>query len=296
MSAIQHRYDFVYIFDVTNGNPNGDPDAGNRPRVDPDTGRGLVTDVCLKRKIRNFVALARGNDPGHGIYMADKAILNNAHLKAWTEQGIEPDKKGDYSRLPKGEEDARKVTKWMCDNFFDIRAFGAVMSTEKNAGQVRGPIQITFAESIDPISPQEISITRSSVTNERDTEKERTMGNKHIVPYGLYRAHGFISARLANDSKKGTGFSENDLALLWRALSEMFDHDRSAARGEMTARGLIVFEHESDLGNASASKLFERVTIARAPGSEGPPRAFADYKVSINAADMPKGVTFHNMI
>jgi CRISPR-associated protein Csd2 len=296
MNAITHRYDFVYLFDVTNGNPNGDPDAGNRPRVDPATGHGLVTDVCLKRKIRNFVTLARGRDQGYGIYMAEKAVLNNAHLEAWTKQGIEPDKKSDYSRLPKEEESARKITKWMCDNFFDIRTFGAVMSTEKNAGQVRGPIQFTFAESLDPISPLEISITRSSVTNERDVEKERTMGNKFIVPYGLYRAHGFISGRLANDARKGTGFSEDDLALFWRALAEMFDHDRSAARGEMTARRLVVFEHESDLGNAPATKLFERVRVGRAEGSEGPPRAFSDYDVNIDEAAMPAGIRMLDLI
>jgi CRISPR-associated protein Csd2 len=296
MSAISHRYDFVYLFDVVNGNPNGDPDAGNRPRVDPDTGRGLVTDVCLKRKIRNYVALAKGDTTGFAIYMAEKAILNNSNLKAWTEQGIEPEKKGDYSRLPKDEENARRITKWMCDNFFDIRAFGAVMSTDKNAGQVRGPIQITFAESLDPVSPLEISITRSSVTNARDAEKERTMGNKYIVPYGLYRAHGFISARLANDARKGTGFSEEDLALLWRALAEMFDHDRSAARGEMTARGLIVFEHESDLGNAPATKLFDRVRVERVRSAEGPPRTFSDYAVTVDHENLPAGVKVLQLI
>lgn len=296
MSAITHRYDFVYLFDVVNGNPNGDPDAGNRPRVDPDTSRGLVTDVCLKRKVRNFVALAKGDIPGFAIYMAEKAILNNSNLEAWTKQGIEPDKKGDYSRLPKDEENARRITRWMCDNFYDIRAFGAVMSTDKNAGQVRGPIQITFAESLDPVSPLEISITRSSVTNERDADKERTMGNKHIVPYGLYRAHGFISARLANDAKKGTGFSEDDLALFWRALTEMFDHDRSAARGEMTARRLVVFEHESDLGNAPATKLFDRVKVSRAPGSDGPPRAFSDYLVTLDEAPPTAGVKALDLI
>lgn len=293
MNAISHRYDFVYLFDVTNGNPNGDPDAGNLPRLDPETGLGLVTDVCLKRKVRNFVSLAHGEEPGYRIYMAERAVLNLRHREAYAAAKLTSEAK----KLPKKEGEARLLTKWMCDNFFDIRAFGAVMSTEVNVGQVRGPIQLTFARSQDPIVPLEISITRSSITNEKDALlNERTMGRKHIVPYGLYRAHGFISARLANDPGKGTGFSENDLALLWRALSEMFDHDRSAARGEMTARGLFVFEHESDLGNASATKLFERVTIARAPGSAGPPRAFADYKITINEADMPEGVTLHNMI
>ena len=293
MSAISHRYDFVYLFDVINGNPNGDPDAGNMPRLDPETGLGLVTDVCLKRKVRNFVSLARGNDPGYRIYMAERAVLNLQHREAYAATGLTSEVK----KLPKKEEEARSLTKWMCDNFFDIRAFGAVMSTEVNVGQVRGPLQFTFARSLDPIVPLEISITRSSVTNEKDAlTNDRTMGRKHIVPYGLYRAHGFISARLANDAKKGTGFSEDDLALFWRALTEMFDHDRSAARGEMTARRLVVFEHESDLGNAPAHKLFERVKVSRAPGSDGPPRAYSDYLVTLDAAALPAGVKVLDLI
>jgi CRISPR-associated protein Csd2 len=293
MPAINHRYDFVYLFDVANGNPNGDPDAGNMPRLDAETGLGLVTDVCLKRKVRNFVSLARGADPGFRIYMAERAVLNLQHREAYAATGLTPEAK----KLPKKEEEARSLTKWMCDNFYDIRAFGAVMSTEVNVGQVRGPIQFTFGHSIDPIIPIEVSITRSSVTNEDDAKKsDRTMGRKHIVPYGLYRAHGFISARLANDAKKGTGFSEDDLAVFWRALGEMFDHDRSAARGEMTARRLVVFEHESDLGNAPAHKLLDRVKVSRTKDSDGPPRAYSDYLVTLDDAPLPAGVTMLDLI
>jgi CRISPR-associated protein Csd2 len=286
---ITNRYDFVFLFDVHNGNPNGDPDAGNMPRMDPETGHGLVTDVAIKRKIRNYVAMARGAAAGYDIYMRDGAVLNVEHRKAYEHFGIEPDTKS--KKAPKDK--ARELTAWMCGNFFDIRTFGAVMSTEVNTGQVRGPVQLTFAESIDPIVPMEISITRSSVTNERDAlQNDRTMGRKHIVPYGLYRAHGFISARLANDSTKGTGFSEADLALIWEALANMFDHDRAAARGEMTTRGIIVFRHDSDLGNAPAHKLLERVTVARA-GADGqsPPRSFGDYAVTVNKTDLPPGIT-----
>jgi CRISPR-associated protein Csd2 len=315
MTAIDRRYDFVYLFDIIDGNPNGDPDAGNKPRLDPDTSQGLVTDVCIKRKVRNYVAEAKNGEPGFAIYMSERAILNRSHQRAWTEQQIEPEKKDDYSKLPRDEAKARQLTVWMCRNFFDIRAFGAVMTTDVNAGQVRGPIQFTFGRSIEPINPMEVSITRSSVTNERDIEKERTMGNKHIVPYGLYRAHGFISARLANDSRKGTGFSSEDLDLFWRALAEMFDHDRSAARGEMTARKLIVFEHNSDLGNAPAHALFERVQVKRrrpdgglqdcegAPPNGGGPREalpsarwFGDYSVMVDKDGLPGGITVHERL
>jgi CRISPR-associated protein Csd2 len=284
---IANRYDFVFLFDVRNGNPNGDPDAGNMPRMDPETGRGLVTDVAIKRKIRNYVAMARGDVPDYDIYMQERAVLNRAHQRAYTALEL----KSESKKLPKDEDKARQLTRWMCGNFFDIRTFGAVMSTEVNAGQVRGPVQFTFAESIDPIMPMEISITRSSVTNEKYAlQNERTMGRKHIVPYGLYKTHGFISGRLANDVKKGTGFSEADLALVWEALGNMFDHDRAAARGEMTARGLIVFKHESDLGNAPAHKLLERVTVTRAE-DDGPPRGFGDYTVTIDEADLPAGIS-----
>jgi CRISPR-associated protein Csd2 len=290
---IGNRYDFVFLFDVRNGNPNGDPDAGNMPRMDAETGRGLVTDVALKRKIRNYVAMARGDTPGYDIYMQERAVLNRAHERAYTALGL----KSESKKLPKDDTKARELTAWMCGNFFDIRAFGAVMSTEVNTGQVRGPVQLTFAESIDPIVPMEISITRSSVTNEKDAlQNDRTMGRKHIVPYGLYRAHGFISGRLANDTKKGTGFSEADLELVWEALANMFDHDRAAARGEMTARGLYVFKHDSDLGNAPAHKLLERVKVSRSESAEGPPRGFNDYAISVNTADLPQGITLESKL
>lgn len=292
-TPIGHRYDFVFLFDVRNGNPNGDPDAGNMPRMDPETGRGLVTDVALKRKIRNYVAMARGGTPGFDIYMRDGAVLNVEHRKAYAAFGIEPDTK--TKKAPKDK--AQALTRWMCDNFFDVRSFGAVMSTEVNAGQVRGPVQFTFAESADPIMPMEISITRSSVTNEKDAEKnDRTMGRKHIVPYGFYRAHGFISARLANDPTKGTGFSEDDLTLLWEALGNMFDHDRAAARGEMNARALVIFQHESDLGNASAHTLLERVAVGRTNNADAPPRGFADYTVTVDETALPVGITVQRII
>lgn len=288
MSAIANRYEFVYLFDVTNGNPNGDPDAGNLPRLDPETNQGLVTDVALKRKIRNYAALEKEGEPGYTIYMQEKSVLNNQHKRAYTALGIEPEAK----KLPKDEAKARELTAWMCKNFFDVRTFGAVMTTEVNAGQVRGPVQIAFASSIDPVVPQEVSITRVAVTNERDLEKERTMGRKHILPYGLYRVHGFISAKLA----ERTGFSEDDLALLWRALTNLFEHDRSAARGEMAARKLIVFKHDHPMGNAPAHHLFEKIKVERADGQiDTPARGFADYRVSIDRESMPAGVTLTEM-
>ena len=287
MTAIAHRYEFVYLFDVTNGNPNGDPDAGNLPRLDPETNRGLVTDVALKRKIRNFVALEKEDAPGYAIYMQEKAILNHQHGEAYKALGIEPvDKK-----LPKDEAKAKAITQWMCTNFFDVRTFGAVMTTGVNAGQVRGPVQLAFASSIEPVLPLEISITRMAVTTEKEAEAQsgdnRTMGRKHILPYGLYRAHGFVSAKLA----ERTGFSEDDLQLLWRALINMFEHDRSAARGEMAARKLIVFEHEHPMGDAPAHVLFDTVKVKRAkPEDDGPAREFADYRVSVEAGALPSGV------
>lgn len=293
MPAIAHRYDFVFLFDVKNGNPNGDPDAGNLPRLDPETGRGLVTDVALKRKVRNYVAMARGDEAGFDIYMQERAVLNTAHRRAYAALSLTPEPK----KLPKDEARARELTRWMCTNYFDIRTFGAVMSTEVNCGQVRGPVQMTFAQSEHPIVPLEISITRSSVTNEKDAEKnDRTMGRKHIVPYALYRAHGFISGRLANDPKKGTGFSEDDLTLFWEALSNMFDHDRSAARGEMAARGLIVFRHDSDLGNAPAHTLFDRVSVRRTDGDAQPPRGFGDYQVAVDEVGLPTGIQVQRLI
>ncbi len=294
MSAIANRYEFVYLFDVTNGNPNGDPDAGNMPRLDPETNQGLVTDVCLKRKIRNYVALEKSDaegkpEQGYVIYMQEKSVLNNQHKQAYAALGIEPEPK----KLPKNEAKAHELTRWMCANFFDVRAFGAVMTTEVNAGQVRGPIQLAFATSIDPVIPLEVSITRMAVTNEKDLEKERTMGRKHIIPYGLYRAHGFISAKLA----ERTGFSEGDLELLWRALINMFEHDRSAARGEMAARKLIVFKHDHPMGNAPAHKLFELVIVQRGEGeADTPARSFADYEVSIDRDGLPTGVTIEEVL
>lgn len=260
-AALTQRHEFVLFFDVTNGNPNGDPDAGNLPRLDPETHHGLVSDVALKRKVRNYVALARPEAPGHEIYMRDGATLNLEHKRAWTAVMPEVTKAEDQKKLPKEDAKARELTRWMCANFWDIRAFGAVMTTGVNAGQVRGPVQITFATSVEPVLPLEISITRLAATTEKDAEEKggRTMGRKHIVPYGLYRAHGFVSAPLASHPVKGTGFSEADLELLFEALGNMFEHDRSAARGEMTTRKLVVFKHAGPLGNAQAHKLFERV-------------------------------------
>jgi len=297
--SIQNRYDFVFLFDVKDGNPNGDPDAGNLPRVDAETGHGLVTDVALKRKVRNYVAMKHAGDQeatdGKGdltanrfeIYVRERAVLNRQHQRAYAAYDLKPEDK----KLPKDVQDARRITGWMCKNFYDIRAFGAVMSTEVNSGQVRGPVQLTFARSIDPVVSAEHAITRMAVTNEADLEKERTMGRKFTIPYGLYRAHGFISAHLAGE----TGFDEQDLELLWEALKSMFEHDRSAARGEMATRGLFVFKHESALGNAPAHALFERIQIKRKDGVEVA-RDFKDYEVQVNEADMPSGVTLLRMV
>lgn len=286
--SIQNRYEFVYFFDVTNGNPNGDPDSGNMPRLDPESSKGLVTDVCLKRKIRNYIQLTEGDTPGYDIYVQEKGVLNKQNQKAYDALGIKPEAK----KLPKEEEKARELTRWMCTNFFDVRTFGAVMTTEINSGQVRGPVQLAFAKSIDPIVPLEISITRMAVTHEKDLEKERTMGRKHIVPYGLYRAHGFISANLAEK----TGFSDTDLDKLWRALKMMFEHDHSAARGEMNARRLIVFKHNDALGNMPSHKLFERVEVKRVKGEQNTPASgFDDYDISINMGDL-SGVSVEDVL
>jgi len=278
---ISKRSDFVLLFDVVDGNPNGDPDAGNLPRLDPETGEGIVTDVCLKRKIRNFVELATDGEPPNAIYVKEKAVLNREHQKG-------------YDALDKDAEDASAddvaaVRDYMCRNYYDVRTFGAVMSTEVNAGQVRGPVQFTFGRSVGPVVSFDHSITRMAVTNERDLKKERTMGRKSTVPYGLYRAHGFISAAQA----RGTGFSEKDQELLLQALSEMFEHDRSAARGLMSTRGLYVFEHESELGSAPAHALFDRVTVTR--GSETP-RSFSDFEVKVDESDLPGGVTLRRVM
>lgn len=282
--TIQNRYEFVYLFDVTNGNPNGDPDAGNMPRLDPDSSRGLVTDVCLKRKIRNFIELTEDQTQGYDIYVKEKSVLNLQNKKAYEALGIIPESK----KMPKDEAKAREVTAWMCKNFFDVRTFGAVMTTEVNSGQVRGPVQLTFAKSEDPVIPLEVSITRMAVTTEKEAEAQsgdnRTMGRKHIVPYGLYRAHGFISAHLA---KKTTGFSDEDLSKLWQALEQMFEHDRSAARGEMVGRHLVVFKHATALGNAPSHELFERVVVDRVQGEKGSPaQAFSDYSVKLDGQEI----------
>ena len=281
---IRNRYDFVILFDVENGNPNGDPDAGNMPRVDPETGCGLVTDVCLKRKIRNYVEMVKDGATGYRIYIKEKVPLNRSDNEALT---ATEDLDG-----PKRDE---KIRDFMCQNFYDIRTFGAVMTTfvkEKlNCGQVRGPVQLSFARSIDPVVPQEITITRVAVTTESDAEKKNTeMGRKYIVPYGLYRAEGFVSANLA---RKVTGFSEEDLTLLWQAILNMFENDRSAARGKMAVRELIIFRHDSEWGNAPAFKLFETVRVERKPGV-AVPRAYEDYTVTV-ADDLPEGVTCTRM-
>ena len=288
--SIQNRYEFVYFFDVTNGNPNGDPDVGNMPRLDPESSKGLVTDVCLKRKIRNFIEVTCENAPGYEIYVKEKSVLNLQNKRAYEAIGIEPNTKD--KKLPKDEAKARAITAWMCNNFFDIRSFGAVMTTEVNSGQVRGPVQLAFAQSLDPIVPLEVSITRMAVTNEKDLDKERTMGRKHIVPYALYRMHGFISANLAAK----TGFSDDDLAKLCQALTLMFEHDRSAARGEMAARKLIVFKHDSALGSQPAHKLFDAVKVERVNGESGTPASgFGDYKISV-VSDGLNGVSVEELL
>ncbi len=286
--TIQNRYDFVLLFDVQDGNPNGDPDAGNLPRVDAETGKGLVTDVCLKRKVRNYVGLKHGEQPPYEIYVKEKAILNKQHERAYIEIGAGDELKNDKKR--KGGSRVEEARQWMCRNFFDVRTFGAVMSTGVNCGQVRGPVQMTFARSIDPVVALEHSITRMAVATEAEAEKQdgdnRTMGRKFTVPYGLYVAHGFVSAPLANQ----TGFSEKDLALLWESLKNMFEHDRSAARGMMATRKLVVFKHESNMGNAPAHELFDRVQIIL-KNDVTAPRSFSDYDVSVKAENLPNGVS-----
>jgi len=280
-TPINNRYEFTLLFDVKDGNPNGDPDAGNLPRIDPETGNGLVTDVCLKRKVRNYVQLTQDDKPEMKIFIKEKGILNKMIDAAFEEEYVEL-----KSNAADRTEAARQ---WMCQNYFDIRTFGAVMSTGKNAGQVRGPVQFTFARSIDRIFSAEHTITRMAVATEKEAEKQkgdnRTMGRKFTVPYGLYETHGFISAPLA----KQTGFSETDLAIFWDALLNMFDHDRSAARGEMAPQKLIIFKHSSELGNAPAQKLFSLVKVEK-KSSDKPPRSFADYTVTIDKANCPDGV------
>jgi CRISPR-associated protein Csd2 len=306
--AIQNRYDFVLLFDIKDGNPNGDPDAGNLPRLDAETGQGLVTDVCLKRKIRNFVGITKDQDEStenlqggkkrYEIYVKEKAVLNKQHERAYVAIGRKDMLEGDDKKR-KGGDSVNDARKWMCANFFDVRTFGAVMSTGVNCGQVRGPIQLTFARSLDPIVASEHSITRMAVTTEAEAEKQqgdnRTMGRKFTVPYGLYMAHGFVSSFLA----KQTGFSDDDLTVLWDALSTMFEHDRSATRSEMATRGLYVFKHDSELGNAPAHKLFDLIHVKRSTGGDSPPRSFGDYSVTLPDEGPVKGfngVTFINKL
>lgn len=286
--VIKNRYDFVVLFDVENGNPNGDPDAGNMPRVDQEMGHGLVTDVCLKRKIRNYVEAVKEGVSGYRIYIKDNVPLVQSDQEACDYLGITDIKKAKKDDAQADE----KIRNFMCSNFFDIRTFGAVMTTfvqgALNCGQVRGPVQLGFARSIDPILPQEITITRTAITTIADAQKKNTeMGRKFIVPYALYKVEGYVSANLA---RKTTGFSEADLALLWEAILRMFELDRSAARGNMATRELIVFRHESELGNAPAYQLFDRVRVQKKAG-EAPARSYQDYEVSVDEADLPPGVT-----
>jgi len=288
--AIKNRYDFVLIFDVKDGNPNGDPDAGNLPRVDPETGEGLVTDVCLKRKVRNYVGLVKEEKPPYEIYVKEKAVLNMQHERAYEALGVDL-KKDDKKR--KGGDMVDKAREWMCKNFYDVRTFGAVMSTDVNCGQVRGPVQMTFARSIDQAILLEHIITVCAARKGDKPVEEQIgiQGRKFTIPYALYRCHGFISAPLAAQ----TVFTEEDLELFWEALKNMFEHDRSAARGEMTTRRLVVFKHDSVLGSAPAHKLFERLTITRKDAST-PVRAYSDYDVSLKKDGLPKGVTIEDML
>ena len=296
MSAISNRYEFVVFFDVENGNPNGDPDAGNMPRIDPETGYGLVTDVCLKRKIRNYVETVKEGEPGYRIYVKDGVPLNRSDNEACAYVGVDPGKLKEAKK--KDENLDVKIRDFMCGNFFDIRTFGAVMTTfvtgSLNCGQIRGPVQLGFARSVDPIVPQEVTITRVTFTTEKEAETKSgntQIGRKYIVPYGLYRVEGYVSANLA---RKTTGFSEDDLNLLWQAILNMFELDRSAARGKMAVRQLIVFCHDSELGNAPAWKLFELVKAEKKPGVVAP-RAYSDYTLSVDEANLPAGVTCTRM-
>ncbi|HHW44208.1 MAG TPA: type I-C CRISPR-associated protein Cas7/Csd2 [Desulfotomaculum sp.] len=293
----RRRHDFVLLYDVTDGNPNGDPDAGNLPRVDPETMQGLVTDVCLKRKVRNWIDITRGSEPRFKIYVQDKGIaLNDLHQRAYDAQGLTS------TGTKQKREDVEKARQWMCDNFFDIRTFGAVMTTGVNCGQVRGPVQMTFARSVDPIVPLDLSITRVAVTRPEDaavvegedtrgTGKTTEMGRKPLVPYGLYRSFGFVNPHFAAQ----TGFSEEDLRLFWQALQLMWDLDRSSSRGLMACRGLYIFSHENPLGNAPAHALLERVTIKRKAGVETA-RRFEDYEVHVLEGGLPEGVTFTRLV
>lgn len=295
--SIKNRYEFVILFDVENGNPNGDPDAGNMPRVDPETGLGLVTDVCLKRKIRNYVETVKEDADGYRIYIKDGVPLNRSDAEAYETLGVTDktvkEKKKDDSHLDE------KIRDWMCANFYDIRTFGAVMTTfvkaALNCGQVRGPVQLGFARSVEPVMPQEVTITRVAITTEADAEKKGTeMGRKYIIPYGLYRCEGYVSANLA---RKTTGFSEEDLELLWQAILNMFEHDHSAARGKMAVRELIIFKHDCELGCAPAWKLFESVKVERTDKDDAAPaRSYGDYRVTVDESALPTGITCRRMV
>ena len=292
---VQNRYDIVYLFDITDGNPNGDPDAGNLPRIDPETGQGLVTDVCLKRKIRNFVGLVNGEKPPYEIYVKERAVLNAQHERAYEALELKPEKR----KMPKEEAKAREITAWMCKNFFDIRTFGAVMSTDVNCGQVRGPVQLGLARSIDRVVSAEHAVTRCAVTTAAEAEKQqgdnRTMGRKFTIPYGLYRVHAYVNPHLAEQ----TGFSADDLHLLKEAFAHMFEQDRSAARANMRPCRCVAFKHESKLGNARADQLFARVTVALKPEvaeSKRPPRSFDDYILRVADKDLPAGVSVEQWV
>lgn len=295
IEPIQNRYDFVLFYDVKNGNPNGDPDAGNLPRIDPATSKGIVSDVCIKRKIRNYVDLLKGESidelstdkdaVGYKIYVQEHAVLNERHALAYDYTGIKLPKK---ANKPKTDDEVKALQDFLCRNFFDIRTFGAVMDTgDKRCGQVRGPVQLCFGESIDPVMPMDMSITRMAVTNAKDADKERTMGRKQYIPYGLYRMEGFVSASLA----QRTGFDQSDLDLLWEALMRMFENDRSAARGLMTSRELVIFKHDSKLGNAPAAKLFDLVTVDRLVPDDREARSFSDYRINVDTDSLPQGVS-----
>ena len=285
---MNNRYDFVYLFDCKDGNPNGDPDAANSPRIDPQDMRGLVSDVCLKRNVRNFALLAKERAAGYDIFVQQGSVLNDSIAKVHKDLGHEVDSKSDKKKATR--EQVGKAREEMCKRYFDVRTFGAVMSTGANAGQVRGPVQVSFSRSIDPILPLDLSITRMAVTEAKEADSpNQTMGRKNLIPYGLYRCHGFISAHLARETK----FTDVDLDLFWQALTQMFDHDRSASRGTMAPQKLIVFKHASALGNAPAHKLFERVTVALRPElrkENQPGRSFAHYEVLIDKANLPAGV------
>jgi CRISPR-associated protein Csd2 len=290
-NPIKNRYDFILVFDVQDGNPNGDPDAGNLPRLDPETGLGLVTDVCLKRKVRNYVLLTQAGKEGFDIFVKERAILNieidNGYKAAGLDAKAAKEAKKKKDKSQERREEIAKARQKMCELFYDIRTFGAVLSTGANAGQVRGPVQITFGRSVDPIVTLEHSITRIAVTSEDDARsKETEMGRKHTVPYGVYVAYGFVSPYLAAQ----TGFSEEDLEILWRSLTDMFEHDRSAARGMMSTRGLIIFKHDSALGNAPAHALFERIEVKRRTNPAKPARGFEDYQILLDGQEIKETI------